>query len=834
MQIDTSSNARISAVLGPTNTGKTYLALERMMAHGTGMIGFPLRLLARENYDRVVKIKGPDQVALITGEEKILPPHARYFLCTVESMPVDHTVDFLAIDEIQLCADPERGHIFTDRLINARGQAETMFMGSQSIAPLIRRLIPDVQFDQRPRFSKLTYTGSKKITRLPNRSAIVAFSASEVYAIAELIKRQKGGAAVVLGALSPRTRNAQVGLYQAGEVDYIIATDAIGMGLNMDVDHVAFAALSKFDGHQMRRLQAPELAQIAGRAGRYMTDGTFGVTADCPPLDPEIIDRLESHEFDNIEQIYWRNSRLRFTSVDTLQMDLRRAPQTHGLIRPRIPEDEITLDFLSKNPDVIKYANHPKAVKLLWDVCQIPDFAKTMSDSHPRLLGQIYQHLSTHKNMLPTDWVAGHVQRLDRTDGDIDTLTQRLAGIRTWTYISQRSKWLVDPLHWQDITRQIEDKISDALHEQLTKRFVDRRTSALMKKLKDKDDLLAAVTKSGDVLVEGHFVGRLEGFHFAADETDNPHAKRAVNAAALKALRQEMDRRVAAFEDEKDEAFNLRDDAYILWRGTPCARLYKGNDALSPRLETLAFDLIEDGLRDRVKARLSKWLDHYIRHTLKPLFDLETAKLNGPARGVIFQLREGLGTLARKQALDLIRDIESKDRKTLRKYGVVIARHSIYCPKLLKAAAVRLRADLWTLYHQPDIAPVYPASGLMSFVAQPDTPRLFYEQIGYQMYGNRCLRVDMAERIAELAWEKTKKRPADINADFTSLAGCSVTVMADILRRMGYHIEKSADTLKVQRKKAHIKKKKKANPTRQRPVRIDPDSPFAQLKDWKK
>lgn len=834
MQIDTSSNARISAVLGPTNTGKTYLALERMMAHGTGMIGFPLRLLARENYDRVVKIKGPDQVALITGEEKILPPHARYFLCTVESMPVDHTVDFLAIDEIQLCADPERGHIFTDRLINARGQAETMFMGSQSIDPLIRRLIPDVQFDQRPRFSKLTYTGSKKITRLPNRSAIVAFSASEVYAIAELIKRQKGGAAVVLGALSPRTRNAQVGLYQAGEVDYIIATDAIGMGLNMDVDHVAFAALSKFDGHQMRRLQAPELAQIAGRAGRYMTDGTFGVTADCPPLDPEIIDRLESHEFDNIEQIYWRNSRLRFTSVDTLQMDLRRAPQTHGLIRPRIPEDEITLDFLSKNPDVIKYANHPKAVKLLWDVCQIPDFAKTMSDSHPRLLGQIYQHLSTHKNMLPTDWVAGHVQRLDRTDGDIDTLTQRLAGIRTWTYISQRSKWLVDPLHWQDITRQIEDKISDALHEQLTKRFVDRRTSALMKKLKDKDDLLAAVTKSGDVLVEGHFVGRLEGFHFAADETDNPHAKRAVNAAALKALRQEMDRRVAAFEDEKDEAFNLRDDAYILWRGTPCARLYKGNDALSPRLETLAFDLIEDGLRDRVKARLSKWLDHYIRHTLKPLFDLETAKLNGPARGVIFQLREGLGTLARKQALDLIRDIESKDRKTLRKYGVVIARHSIYCPKLLKAAAVRLRADLWTLYHQPDIAPVYPASGLMSFVAQPDTPRLFYEQIGYQMYGNRCLRVDMAERIAELAWEKTKKRPADINADFTSLAGCSVTVMADILRRMGYHIEKSADTLKVQRKKAHIKKKKKANPTRQRPVRIDPDSPFAQLKDWKK
>jgi ATP-dependent RNA helicase SUPV3L1/SUV3 len=833
MQINTSSNARISAVLGPTNTGKTYLALERMMAHSSGMIGFPLRLLARENYDRVVSIKGPEQVALITGEEKILPPHARYFLCTVESMPVDRTVDFLAVDEIQLCSDPERGHIFTDRLINARGQAETMFMGSQSIAPLIRHLIPDVDFDERPRFSNLRYTGPKKITRLPSRSAIVAFSAAEVYAIAELIRRQKGGAAVVLGALSPRTRNAQVELYQAGEVDYIIATDAIGMGLNMDVDHVAFAALSKFDGHQMRRLRAPELAQIAGRAGRYMKDGTFGVTADCPGLEPEIIDRLEAHEFETIEQLYWRNSRLRFTDLKTLQMDLRRSPQTQGLVRPRAPEDEVTLDFLAKNPDVIQHATHPKAIKLLWEVCQIPDFAKTMSDSHPRLLGQIYQHLCTHKNQLPTDWVAAHVQRLDRIDGDIDTLTQRLAGIRIWTYISQRSKWLPDPVHWQDVTRMIEDKISDALHEQLTKRFVDRRTSVLMKKLKDKDDLLAAVTKSGDVLVEGHFVGRLEGFHFAADETDNPHAKRAVNAAALKALRQEMDRRVRLFEDEKDEAFSLRDDACILWRGTPCARLHKGNDILSPRLETLPFDLIEGGLRKRVKERLHQWLHRYIQTTLKPLFNLERADLNGAARGVAFQLREGLGTLARNTVQNLIKDLDSKDRKALRTCGVIIARHAIYCPKLLKAGAVRLRADLWTVFHQPDFPPVHPASGLMSFDMDETTGRDFYESIGYQIYGNRCLRVDMAERIAELAWEKTRKKSSPVNAEFTSLAGCTTLAMAEILRRMGYHIEKSDDSLTVQRKKNHIKKKKAAA-KRIKPVRFDPSSPFAQLKDWKK
>ncbi|WP_135080940.1 helicase-related protein [Terasakiella sp. SH-1] len=831
MQIDTSQRARISAVLGPTNTGKTYLALERMMAHGSGIIGFPLRLLARENYDRVVSIKGPQQVALITGEERIVPPHARYFLCTVESMPLERDVDFIAIDEIQLCSDPDRGHIFTDRLLNARGRSETMFMGSQSIAPLIRHLVEGVEFEERPRFSKLTYNGSKKITRLPNRSAIVAFSASEVYSIAELIRRQKGGAAVVLGALSPRTRNAQVGLYQEGEVDYIVATDAIGMGLNMDVDHVAFASLSKFDGHQMRGLQASEMAQIAGRAGRYMRDGTFGVTADCPIMDPEIVDRLEAHEFDRLEQIYWRNSRLRFTSVEVLQMDLRKSPQTRGLIRPRICEDEITLEFLAKNPDVMALAKNPQAVQLLWEVCQIPDFAKTMSDSHPRLLGQIFIHLRTNKNTLPTDWVAGHVQRLDRTDGDIDTLTQRLSNIRTWTYISQRAKWLRDPEHWQNVTRSIEDKLSDALHEQLTKRFVDRRTSTLMKKLKDQDDLLAAVTKSGDVLVEGHFVGRLEGFHFAADEADNAHAKRAVNSAALKALRQEMERRVTAFEEEGDEAFTLRDDGRVLWRDYPCARLFKGHDMLHPRLECLPFDLIDEPLRQRVKVRLGRWLENHIGKIFKPLFDLERADLKGAARGLVFQLREHLGSIPRKKVSELVGQIDQKVRKILRQNGVIIGRHTIYCPKLLKAAAIRLRADLWVLFYQPEITPVYPGEGLMSFVAEKGMPDGFYRTLGYRNFNGRCVRIDMVERIADLAWERTKKVASLIDGDFTSLAGCSHEVMADILKRLGYHIEKSGDDLKVKRKKSHIKKKKTMK--KKRPVKINEDSPFAQLKNWK-
>lgn len=838
MQINSIHEARIMAVLGPTNTGKTYLALERMMAHSSGMIGFPLRLLARENYDRVVKAKGADQVALITGEEKIIPAHARYFMCTVESMPLEREVDFLGIDEIQLCADPDRGHIFTDRLLNARGKSETIFMGSQTIAPFIRRLVEGVEFEKRPRFSKLTYSGSKKITRLPARTAIVCFSASEVYAIAELIRRQKGGAAVVLGALSPRTRNAQVELYQAGEVDYIVATDAIGMGLNMDVDHVAFAALSKFDGKQMRGLSASETAQIAGRAGRYMKEGTFGVTADCPLMDEDVITRLEEHQFENIERIYWRNSRLRFMSVDVLQKDLAKNPETKGLVRPRMPEDERTLDFISKNPDVMIHANSPKRVKLLWDVCQVPDFSKTMSDSHPRLLGQIFIHLCTHHNQLPDTWVSGHVMRLDRTEGDIDTLTQRLSGIRIWTYISQRAAWLQNSNHWQEVTRKIEDKISDALHEQLTNRFVDRRTSTLTKRLKDQDDLLAAVTKTGDVLVEGHFVGQLEGFHFLADEADNPHAKRALNSAALKALRLEMDQRVTVFEEEKNEAFSVSEDGYVLWRDVVCARLYKGSDILHPRLETMSFDLLEDRLRVRVQARLQRWLSQLIEKTLRPLFVLHKMENKGAARGLAFQLCEGLGTVVRNHVSDLISDVEANDRRILRKAGVTIERHSIFCTKLLKAPVVRLRGILWCLYHRPEIQPAQPAAGLMSFPCEVDAPVGFYEAIGYRALGQLCVRIDMMERIASLAWDRTKKKASHINTDFVSLAGCSVAQMGEILINLGYHVEKSGDGLTVARKKHHIRRKgsqvrKTMKTKKKQTAYVNPDSPFAKLKDLK-
>ncbi|MGH7115888.1 MAG: helicase-related protein, partial [Stellaceae bacterium] len=497
---------RLVAVLGPTNTGKTHLAIERMLGHKSGMIGFPLRLLARENYDRIVKLKGARAVALITGEEKILPANPSYFVCTVESMPLDRPVDFLAVDEIQLCADPERGHVFTARLLHARGLAETMLLGADTIKPLMRRLVPEFEHISRPRFSTLSYTGHKKVTRLPPRSAVVAFAVADVFSLAELIRRQRGGTAVVLGALSPRARNAQVGMFQAGEVDYLVATDAIGMGLNMDLDHVAFARTAKFDGRGPRRLTAAEIAQIAGRAGRHMSDGTFGATAEQGPLDPEIVEAVETHRFDPLTRLNWRNTRLRFGSIDALLKSLDERPSAPGLVQAREADDQRALQALARNREVAALATHRGAVRLLWEVCQIPDFRKVMSDTHTRLLAHIFGHLAGPEERLPTDWIAAQMAHLDCAEGDIDTLMARIAHIRTWTYITHRADWVDGATAWQERARRIEDQLSDALHDRITQRFVDRRSAFLVRRLASDDTLSASVSASGEVRVEGAYV----------------------------------------------------------------------------------------------------------------------------------------------------------------------------------------------------------------------------------------------------------------------------------------------------------------------------------------
>jgi len=780
----TTLSGRVLAVLGPTNTGKTHFAIERMLGHASGMIGFPLRLLARENYDRIVRAKGAAQVALITGEEKIVPAHPRWFVCTVESMPLDRRVSFLAVDEIQLCADPERGHVFTDRLLHARGQEETVFLGAETIRPLLRTLVPGIAFQTRPRLSNLSYAGHAKLNRLPPRSAVVAFSAADVYATAEFVRRQKGGAAVVLGALSPRTRNAQVGLYQAGEVDTIVATDAIGMGLNMDIDHVAFAGLRKFDGRGPRPLEPPEIAQIAGRAGRHMNDGTFGTTADLAGMAAETVEAVEAHRFDPLRALSWRNCDLRFASLDALLASLDRPPPGPGLIRAREADDHAALAHLAHDPEIAAAANHPERVRLLWAVCQIPDFRKVMAENHTRLLGQIYRHLLGPGRRLPTDWLANHVARLDRTDGDLDAVIGRIAGIRTWTYVAHRGDWLADPGHWQGVTRAIEDKLSDALHDRLTQRFVDRRTSVLVKAMQGDGDLLSAVAASGAVVVEGQHVGHLTGFRFQPDRTEGTAEARAVLAAAARALKGAIRTRVEDLCRDGDQAFAFGPDETLLWRDQPVARLTAGAEMLRPQAEPLASDLLEPAARERVRRRLNQWLAAALALAFRPLFAAREAPLAGAARGLAHRLGEGLGTVRCRDARAELAALGDADRTALARLGIRLGAESLFLPALLKPPLQELRRRLWAA-HAGQAAPPSPG-GRVSVAAIG--PAGFYDAVGYRVLGPVAVRVDMLERFAAQArtLARAHKDGFAAGGDLSAPLGLKADETAAMLEALGY------------------------------------------------
>lgn len=810
----------VTAVLGPTNTGKTHLAIERMLGHASGMIGLPLRLLAREVYDKIGNRIGFQNVALITGEEKIKPERARYWVSTVEAMPRDIDVDFLAIDEIQLAADPERGHVFTDRLLHARGRQETLLLGAQTMRDCIQDLIQGANFVSRPRLSKLTYAGEKKITRLPARSAVVAFSASEVYSIAELIRRQRGGAAVVLGALSPRTRNAQVELYQSGDVDFIVATDAIGMGLNLDVDHVAFASVRKFDGVSHRDLTPQELAQIAGRAGRHMNDGTFGVTGGVAPFSADIIDRLESHTFDPVKVLQWRTRQFDFSSLDRLRSSLREVPREPRLTRARMGDDVEALDAVANDREVVKLAQSPAAIAKLWDVCQVPDYRKISSSSHAELVGVLYKYLMGPGELIPEDWFAKQVQFADRTDGDIDTLANRIAHIRTWTFVSHRADWLKDPAHWQERTREIEDKLSDALHECLTQRFVDKRTSALMKGMRDKDELTAEIGEDGAIKVEDHYVGRLVGFRFSPETlADGVHAKAARNAAA-QVLARELSMRARRVAAAKPDAFSLGADGRILWRGEAIAQLEAGEDSLRPAVSLLVDEHLSAPDKEKIQARLDTWISEHIREKLKPLVELAEAEdVTGLARGIAFQLKENFGILRRELVADEVKSLDQSARSQLRKYGVRFGAFNIYMPQLLKPAAAELAATLWILKHgeahglSRTSLPAPPRPGLTSVATDPATPEQFYQAYGFHVCGPRAVRLDILERLADqirplLAWrvnrngdaqegaEKTPPKGATGDGGFTvtpemmSILGCSPEDLGHVLRALGFRCER--------------------------------------------
>ncbi|PWJ75245.1 ATP-dependent RNA helicase SUPV3L1/SUV3 [Pseudaminobacter salicylatoxidans] len=803
------SGRDVTAVLGPTNTGKTHLAIERMVAHESGVIGLPLRLLAREVYGRVCEKVGAHNVALVTGEEKIIPPRARYSVCTVEAMPRETDAAFVAIDEVQLAGDLERGHIFTDRILHLRGRQETLLLGASTMRGILEKLLRGISVVTRPRLSHLAYAGSKKLTRLPRRSAIVAFSADEVYAIAELIRRQRGGAAVVLGALSPRTRNAQVALYQSGDVDYLVATDAIGMGLNLDVDHVAFAQNRKFDGFQFRDLNPAELGQIAGRAGRHMRDGTFGVTGQVDPFPEELIEKIEAHDFDPVKVLQWRTAQFDFSSLDALKHSIEAVAPVEGLTRALPAVDAQALEQLSRDGDIRRRVTGRDRVALLWDVCALPDYRRIAPAQHADLVASIFTDIADHGHV-DENYMAEQVRRADMVEGDIDTLSHRIAQIRTWTYVSNRPGWLADPLHWQEKTREIEDRLSDALHERLTKRFVDRRTSVLMRRLRENTMLEAEISSTGTVLVEGHHVGELQGFRFTADQSAGGEDAKAVRAAAQKALGVEFEARAERFALCPNGDLALGSDGVLRWIGAPIGTLAATEDALRPRVILLADDQLTGPARDKVAVRAERFVNFQIDTLLKPLTDLKSAdQLTGIARGIAFQLVENFGLINRRDIAEDVKTLDQEGRASLRRLGVRFGAYHIFVPALLKPGPAGLITLLWALKNdgkdKPGFGDVVHAlsAGRTSVVVDPAFDRAFYKLAGFRMLGRRAVRVDILERLADLirpalAWKAgTGPRPDGaydgstflVTPAMMSILGATADDMEEILKGLGYRAD---------------------------------------------
>ncbi len=803
------SGRDVTAVLGPTNTGKTHLAIERMVVHESGVIGLPLRLLAREVYARLCEKVGAHKVALITGEEKIQPAGAKYSVCTVEAMPRETDAAFVAIDEVQLAGDLERGHIFTDRILHLRGRQETLLLGAATMHGILQRLLKGVSVVTRPRLSHLAYSGSKKLTRLPRRTAIVAFSADEVYAIAELIRRQQGGAAVVLGALSPRTRNAQVALYQSGDVDYLVATDAIGMGLNLDVDHVAFAQNRKFDGYQYRQLTAAELGQIAGRAGRHLRDGTFGVTGKVDPLDDDLVHKLESHDFEPVKVLQWRTANFDFSSLDALKRSIETNAPVEGLTRALPAVDAQALEFLSRDGEIRALATNRERVSLLWEACALPDYRKIAPAQHADLIASIYMDLA-RRGHVDEAYMAEQVRRADTTEGDIDTLSHRIAQIRTWTFVSNRPGWLADQTHWQEKTREIEDRLSDALHERLTKRFVDRRTSVLMRRLRENTMPEAEIDATGTVLVEGHHVGELQGFRFTADQSAGGEDAKAVRTAAQKALAAEFEARAERFAASGNNDIALGSDGVLRWIGAPVSTLVASEDLLKPRLVLLADEQLTGPARDKVAARAERFVNFQIETLLKPLIDLRDAEqLSGIARGIAFQLVENLGLINRRDIAEEMKSLDQEGRAALRRLGVRFGAYHVFVPSLIKPAPAGLVTLLWALRNDGKDKPGFGdvvhalASGRTSAVIDPTFEKAFYKLAGYRNLGRRAVRVDILERLADLIRPATNWKPGVgprpegaydgsafmVTPPMMSILGATADDMEEVLRGLGYRSE---------------------------------------------
>ena len=805
---------RIIALLGPTNTGKTYVAIEKMLEHNTGIFGLPLRLLAREVYDKCVEKVGIEKVALITGEEKIIPSTANYFICTVESMPKDKKVDFVAIDEIQMCADRERGHIFTERMLEARGSMMTMFLGSQIMEKIIQDLVKDVEFEKKERYSKLSYSGVKKISRLERKVAIIAFSIEEVYAIAELVRRQKGGAAVIMGSLSPKTRNSQVGLYQSGDVDYLIATDAIGMGLNMDINEIYFSNLKKFDGKKTRRLNLIEMSQIAGRAGRYKNDGGFGTTGDCETLNSDEIEKIEKHQLPDTRTIYWRNSKLNFKSPEELILSLEKKPDQKNLLRTNDSLDESVLRFfLKKGSNNIIYH---KNLELLWECCQIPDFEKKAYGQHINVIDKVFQFLSTRKKKIPSFFMKEQLKGLERDHGNVDLLSHRLSNVRTWSYVANKKNWVENSDYWIQLTKSIEDKLSDKLHEELTKSFIDKKISILSRNLKQDLILNTEINENNKIHIDGQLIGELKGLKFLIEVTPKTLDTdiKSIKKAARKGIEKELIKRVDEILTKGEISIN--NECEIIWKNNRIARLKKGNDYLSPEIDIIADDSLVEDSKIKLISFLNKWLSNYVNEILGDLIKLSTYKIsNQYLRGLVFQLYENNGVVKREEVQEIVKLIPTEDRKKLWGMGIKIGRYHIYLPKMLKPKAVGFRVSLWKIFHNLSSNNKIPKSGL-NFLIGASLEKKFLLLCGFEKFREFFVRIDILEKLFLKILENTKDKKFKINSEMMNLLGCSKDNFYKLMTYMNYKKDKSIDTyiFKGEKKKKEkiIRFDKKENP----------------------
>ena len=805
---------KIVALLGPTNTGKTHIAIEKMLEFNSGIFGLPLRLLAREVYDKCILKVGAEKVALITGEEKIIPSSADYFICTVESMPKDKIVDFVAIDEIQMCADRERGHIFTERLLEARGTKLTMFLGSQIMAKIINELIDNVEFEKKDRYSKLSYSGIKKISKLDRKVAIIAFSIEEVYAIAELVRRQKGGAAVIMGSLSPKTRNSQVGLYQSGDVDYLIATDAIGMGLNMDINEIYFSNLKKFDGKKTRRLNLIEMSQIAGRAGRYKNDGGFGTTGDCETLNSDEIEKIEKHQLPDTKTIFWRNSRLNFESPIKLINSLELKPSQKNLLRTNDSLDESVLRFfLKKGANNIIYHRN---LELLWECCQIPDFEKKAYGQHINVIDKVFQFLSTRKNKIPSSFMKEQLKGLEKEHGNVDLLSHRLSNVRTWSYVANKKNWVENSDYWVQLTKNIEDKLSDKLHDELTKSFIDKKISILSRSLKQDLVLNTEISEENKIHIDGQYIGELKGLKFLIEVTSKTLDTdiKSMKKAARKGVEKELIKRVDEILDKGE--IEINNENKIIWKSYPIARLKKGNDYLNPEVDIICDDALNEESKSKLNSFLIKWLNNYTNTILGDLTKLTKHKIsNQYLRGLVFQLYENNGVVIRNKVEKIVKSIPAEERKKLWGMGIKIGRYHIYLPKMLKPKAVEFRIGLWKIYHNLSDKNKIPKSGL-NFLFDVSLNKDFLLLCGFEKFRDFFVRIDILEKLFLKIIENTKEKNFKINSEMMNLLGCSKENFYKLMDYMNYKKDKTVDTyvFKGERKKKEkiIRFDKKENP----------------------